>query len=359
MRILHILNHIKETGNGIVNVAIDVACEQAKAGHEVAIASAGGGYETLLSRYGVTHFELDQTRKPLHLLKAAGRYRGIIAEFQPDIVHGHMMTGVVLAWFLRGSAKYKLVSHIHNVYQRSSVVMGLAERVISVSDAVATSMSKRGIPMGKMPVIKNRTLGSPRLPALDTCTPKALEHPAIVTVAGMNRRKGITELISAFEQVAKSSPKAHLYLVGDGPDRQMFETQAAASSVADRIHFEGFQKNPQAYMMAADVFVLASHRESFPLVLMEARQVGCPIVATRVDGVPEALDYGKAGVLVPPKNAIALADQIEMLLASPSEQDRLRRAAQQNIEELTVTTMVEKITTVYHQLLRSSPVEYP
>jgi hypothetical protein len=62
MRILHILNHIQEIGNGIVNVAIDLACLQAKAGHEVSVASAGGEYEELLSRYGAKHFKLDQTR---------------------------------------------------------------------------------------------------------------------------------------------------------------------------------------------------------------------------------------------------------------------------------------------------------
>ncbi len=97
MRVLHILNHVQEIGNGIVNVAVDLVCLQARAGHEVAIASAGGEYEELMARYGVRHFKLDQTRTPINLLKATARYRAIAQEFQPDIVHAHMMTGVVLA----------------------------------------------------------------------------------------------------------------------------------------------------------------------------------------------------------------------------------------------------------------------
>ena len=69
MRILHILNDVREIGNGIVNVAIDLACLQAKAGYQVAIASAGGEYEELMARYGVRHFKLDRPQTPIDLLR--------------------------------------------------------------------------------------------------------------------------------------------------------------------------------------------------------------------------------------------------------------------------------------------------
>ncbi len=118
MRILHILNHIQEIGNGIVNVAVDLACLQAKTGQEVGVVSAGGEYEALLTRYGVRHFQLDQARKPINFIKASRRYRAIVQEFQPDIVHAHMMTGVVLARVLRSRSRYALVSTVHNEFQR-------------------------------------------------------------------------------------------------------------------------------------------------------------------------------------------------------------------------------------------------
>jgi len=357
LRILHILNDVRELGNGIINAAVDIACGQAGVGHFVAVASAGGEYEELLKRFGVSHYTLDQKRRPVSLFRATRRFQDIVREFRPDIVHCHMMTGILLARFLRGSAKYRLVSHIHNVHQRSSVLMGLAERVFPVSDAVADYMSHRGVPKRKMQVVQNLTLGSPRLPSIDACAPAHLEQPAIITVAGMYQRKGIAELICAFERVAKRFPTAHLYLVGNGPDRQTFETQAAASPVANRIHFEGFQKNPQAYMLAAHIFVLASHRESFGIVLVEARQAGCAIVASNVDGIPEALDHGKAGVLVPPKDVTALAEAIETLLANPLEHDRWKRAARQNLERLTVASMVQEVTAVYHELIGNTQVK--
>jgi hypothetical protein len=78
MRILHITNHVQKIGNGIVNVAVDLACLQAKSGLDIAVASAGGEYEKLLADYGVEHFHLNQCRTPLNLIKAAGHYRQII-----------------------------------------------------------------------------------------------------------------------------------------------------------------------------------------------------------------------------------------------------------------------------------------
>ncbi len=353
MRILHILNDIQEIGNGIVNVAVDLACSQAEAGHQVAIASAGGEYEDLIKRYGVTHYALVQKRKPVSLLRAAKGFRQIVREFSPDIVHCHMMTGMLLARLLRGSAKYHLVSYIQNVHQRSSVLMGLAERVIPVSNAVADYMAQQGIPKSKMRVVRDLTLGSPRLSG-EPCIPAPLKQPAIVTVAGMYRRKGIAELISAFEQVAERFPTAHLYLVGDGPDRQTFETQAAASAVTTHIHFEGFQKNFKSYLLAAQVFVLASHRDSCPLVIWEARGAGCAIVASNVDGIPEQLEGGKSGILVPPGDVAALARAIESLLASSTERDKWKWAALQNLEQLTVASMAEEVTTVYQELLETA-----
>jgi glycosyltransferase involved in cell wall biosynthesis len=262
MRIVHILNNIQKIGNGIVNVAVDLACLQAETGHEVGVASAGGEYEALLMRYGVKHFTLNQERKPLNLIKAAKRYRAIVQEFQPEIVHAHMMTGVVLARILRARSRYALVSTVHNEFQRSAVLMGLADQVIAVSTAVSHSMAQRGIPEKKLRVVANGTLGSPRTWQPQGYHPLSLQRPAIATVAGMYRRKGIAELIDAFTKIALDFPQAHLYLVGDGPDRSLFEAQAQSTAVADRIHFEGFQPEPQCYLLATDIFVLVSYRES-------------------------------------------------------------------------------------------------
>ncbi|WP_017316819.1 glycosyltransferase family 4 protein [Mastigocladopsis repens] len=356
MRVLHILNHVQEIGNGIVNVAVDLACLQAKNGHDVGVASAGGEYEALLASYGVKHFTLNQKRTPINLINAAWRYRAIVKEFQPDIVHVHMMTGVVLARLLKASSVYALVSTVHNEFQRSSMLMGLADCVIAVSNAVAESMVKRGVPRKKLRVVSNGTLGSVRTRKLQDYLPMALQRPAIATVAGMYRRKGIGELINAFAQIADDFSDSHLYLVGNGPDRTMFEVQAKNTLFANRIHFEGFQPEAQAYMLGCDIFVLASHRDPSPLVIPEAREAGCAIIASNVDGIPEALDDGQAGILVPPANSQALAQALRQLLSSPELLQKWKDQAQQNLERLSVVRVHEETMAVYSELIKTCKV---
>jgi glycosyltransferase involved in cell wall biosynthesis len=351
MRILHILNHVQEIGNGIVNVAVDLACLQAKAGHEVAVASAGGEYEELITRYGVTHFKLKQTRTPINLLKAVARYRAIAQEFQPNIVHAHMMTGVVLARALRSGFEYSLVSTVHNEFQRSAVLMGCADRVIAVSKAVAQSMAQRGIPQNKLRVVNNGTLGSPRTRQMKEYQPMPLQRPAITTVAGLYRRKGIAELIEAFAQIALAFPDAHLYLVGNGPDREMFQAQAQSTDVSDRIHFEGFQPEPQRYLLATDIFVLASHRDPSPLVIPEAREAGCAIIASNVDGIPEALFEGQAGLLVPPSNSQGLVVAMTQLLSNPRLLQKWKNQAKDNLDYLNVVRVNEETLVIYRELM--------
>lgn len=352
MRILHLLNDIRELGNGIINVAIDLACLQAKAGHEVAVASAGGEYKALLAQYGVHHYDLNQERRPLNLWRAVNRYCQIIQTFRPAIVHAHMMTGIVLARYGQTKHPYALVSTVHNEFQRSALLMGLADRVIAVSRAVAQSMIQRGIPEHKIRVVCNGTLNSPRdgFSAAESLPPVSLQRPAITTVAGMFQRKGIAELIAAFERVAVTAPDAHLYLVGNGPDLPKFVAQAQRTAVADRIHFEGFQPQPSRYLTATDIFVLASHREPFGLVLSEARAAKCAIVASRVDGIPEALDSGEAGLLVPPGHTEALANTISQLLNEPSLLNAWKMRSYQNLEWTQVSRMHQETLAVYQEL---------
>ncbi|MFG6093960.1 glycosyltransferase family 4 protein [Leptothoe sp. ISB3NOV94-8A] len=350
MRVLHILNHIQKVGNGIVNVAVDLACLQAQAGYEVSVISGGGEYEALLDQYQVTHFRLNQTRTWRNLMHAASQYRTIVRQVKPDIVHAHMMTGAVLARGLKLWSKYGLVATVHNEFQESAKFMGLADRVIAVSQAVSKSMQQRGIPTRKLRVVTNGTLESPRVGALTECSPAYLQRPAITTVAGMNSRKGISELIAAFERVASDFPEAHLYLVGHGPEKEQFQSQARQTRVAHRIHFEGFQSDPRAYLLSTDVFVLASHREPFGLAISEAREVGCAIVASHVDGIPEVLEHGKAGLLVPPGDSQALATTIADLLKHSTKLNYWKEQAQKNLDWLNATRVATETLGVYDEL---------
>jgi glycosyltransferase involved in cell wall biosynthesis len=352
LRILHVLKDLRNVGNGVTNAAVDMAIIQRELGHTVALASDPGEYQQLLAKYGIEYYELHHGKLPSFLLRSWFRLRTIVRKFRPQIVHCHLAPGTFLAWSVRLGGRYSLVSHVHNVEERRSLVTVLADGVIAVSDAAAQTMSSRGVPRRKLFVVRNCVVGSARRTGMAGRTRKDLAQPAIVTVAGMNKRKNIDGLIAAFDAIATEFLDAHLYLVGAGADQPLFETQASRSCASDRINFEGFQKDPKPYLESASIFVLASRRESFGLVLHEAREAGAAVVASNVDGIAEALDYGRAGILVPPGDTSSLSNALRLLLSNPSELDKWRKAAKQDIEQHTVRQMGENLVAVYRSLLR-------
>ena len=352
MRILHILNSLTNKGNGIVNVTVDLAAEQAKNGHTVLIVAGSGEYSELLSQLGVGYCYLDQRLSAWNLLKSAAALYGIFRSFQPDVIHAHMRASLLLAWLCSRLPRRPLVAHLHNVHDPESAMMRLADRVIAVSNSVRDTM-ERAIPAKKLRVVLNGPLQSARTPLFTTIAPRSLQKPSITTVAGLNHRKGIADLLEAFEIVVGRVPDAHLYLVGDGPERALFEAAAKRSAHSTQIHFEGWQAEPQGYLMMTDVFVLASHRDSLGLVLLEAREAGCAIVATNVDGIPEALDEGAAGILVPAKAPLLLADAITKLLLDPALRAEWKLRAHRGLDKFTCARMATEIQTVYDDLISS------
>ena len=320
----------------------------------MAVVSKGGEYESLLNQYGVQHFKAHQSTKLSQYISYAKQYNDAVRTFRPDIVHAHTMVGVTIAWLCKLIGGYQLISTVHNEFQKSSVLMGLADRTIVVSHAGAQTMSQRGIPMNKIRTVLNAIIGSPRCQPLSSYAPHSIKHPAIVTVAGLHLRKGHVELIQAFAQIAEKFPDAHLYIVGDGPERQQIEASAHQTRVSHRIHFEGFQSEPQKYLLACEIFVLASHREPFGLAVAEAREAGCAVIASNVDGLPEVLEHGNAGILVPVKNIDALAAAIAELLEDQEKHHFWQQQAKTNLDWLKINRLVQETLSVYQELIPQS-----
>jgi glycosyltransferase involved in cell wall biosynthesis len=355
MRILHILYHLKNIGNGITNAVVDLACIQAQSGQDVAVISNGGDYEALLRSYGVTHFLRHQKGPHLfHHIEAIQQYWQILQTFQPKVVHTHLPRETVLARLLKLRFRYLLVTTVHCELPHLEILIGLADVVVAVSQEVAAKMHQRGMNDKKLRVIRNGTIGSPRNKPIQEYQPLPLMRPAITTVAGMFHRKGITELMTAFMEVANEFPQAHLYLVGDGPDLAQFEAQARQSPIANQIHFEGFQSEPQCYLLSTDIFVLASHNDPSPLVIPEAREVGCAIIGSDVDGIPEALDLGQVGLLVPPRNSQQLAIALRQLLQNPELLTVWKTRALTNIEGLSVQRVSQETLNIYQQAMEET-----
>jgi glycosyltransferase involved in cell wall biosynthesis len=353
LAILHIADHVRNVGNGIVNVTVDLACGQADAGHRVAIASAGGDYEPLLAAHGVAHHRLVREDTLPGRARVVARLHSIVRRHAPDVVNAHRAFATVAARLVKPLHRFSLVATDHNQFESKGRWLKLADRIIAVSGGAAASLEASGIPRERIRVVPNGPLGGARGALLADTGDVALAHPAVVTVAGLLERKGVHVLLNAFERIAQAQPDAHLYYVGDGPERTALADRARRSGLTDRVHLEGFQPDPGRYLRAADVFVLPSYCESFGLAAVEARMAGAPVVVSDVEGLPEAVDRGRAGLLVPAGDAPALADALGVLLASPDERARWSERARTGLERFGADRMAAETEVVYRQLLES------
>jgi len=351
LKIAHIAPHADASGNGVVNVAVDLACAQATLGHEIAFLSPGGSLVKVLECNSVTYAEIPKSMIGITPV-VYGHLRKFFIQFKPDVVHAHMVPGALLARLLRRTGPFRLVTSVHNAPRLHTRLMGSGDVIICVSEALAAAMCRQGIPARKVRVVHNGPLGSPRWSKAAGPVQKImLSRPAIVTVAGLFAHKGIADLIAAFSLVAAHLPAAMLYIVGDGPMRSRLERQARCQPCADRIVFTGFVDDPRAYMRAADLFVLASRREGFGLVLAEAREAGCAIVATDVGGIREVLDGSAAGVLVRPHRPQALGEAMLDLLRNKEQRRALAARAASGLDWLNVGRMAEETLAVYRGVL--------
>lgn len=352
MRVIHLLNHSR-IANGHVEVTVDLACDQARLGHEVFYAAGPGDFAGKLANHGVSFLELPAGGGMLGTLAVMSAFTRICRNVRPDIVHAHMVTSAVLARIVQPFCGYRLITTVHNSFDRQSGLMGAGNLVIAVSDAVRREMQQKGVPERKLRMVHNGTINGARRAAFPEEV-MTLARPAVVTVAGLHPRKGVDTLIEAIAQVRDSGLDVHLYVVGGGPQYAELEQFAAGTGHGDAIHLMGYMSDPRAVLGGADVFVLASLAEPCGLALIEARQMGCACIASNVGGNPEVIDFGNSGRLFTPGKSAELAAVLYDVLMDKDELVRLRLAARAGWQHWTVERMARETLEVYEEALAFS-----
>ncbi|HMQ92239.1 MAG TPA: glycosyltransferase family 4 protein [Amaricoccus sp.] len=352
LSVLHLVNHCERGGN--VHLAVDLACEQARRGHRVVFASAGGRFAPLLERSGVRLARLEQSlRSPVRAARAAVALVSLCRRDRPDVLHAHMMSGAVLGRLAATALGIPLVTTVHNSFDRHAWLMRLGDRVVAVSRSERQLLLARGFPPERLDVVVNGTLGSARAAQEAGPPPIRLPRPSITTLSGLERRKGVHDVIEAFGQAAASAPGWQLIVGGDGPERQALERQAARSSCSDRIAFIGHVETPRQVLDQSDIFVLASAAEPFGLGILEAREAGCAVIGTRVGGIAEQLDRDRFGTTVPPGRPDLLGGALRRLMTDPVALADGRRRAQQGLAYYRVDRMAGDYLAVYEAAIRS------
>ncbi len=267
--------------------------------------------------------------------------KSIIEQRQPDIVITQSIKSHFLMW---RSGLWKTIPWVayHHGYTTTDPKMRLynrfdrwslpkADLVMTVCEAFATELeSINKLSREKIMVQHNPIRPGPKPNPIDV---KALRERlrisdrdrVVLSVGRLSKEKAQADLIMAFQQLCGTNGIYKLVIVGDGPERANLE--AAAAPFDERIVFIGQISDVQPFYAIADVFVLPSHSEGSPNVLLEAMAAEVPIVATAVGGVPEIVENGTSALLTPPNDPPAMARAIDRVLKDRELGGRLRRNA--------------------------------
>lgn len=342
---------MKHVGNGITQVVVDLALEQVATGMQVTVGSAGGDYEDIIKKAGVSPLRVDMRRRSIgRSLRAVVLLRTELRRSQFDVIHCHTIWATVIARFAARASgnRIPVVATVHNEYQRGVWLMYIfANHLVGVSGAVSEAIINWGIPKDRVTTIINGVSGSRRR---GTNPPDIeLNHPAVVFCGGVSHRKGADRLVEAVLALARWGCDLHVYLIGNIDWRVPVDV-ARSSEFADRFHFLGFREDPRGHMRAADIFILPSRREPLGLVLLEAMAEGTLAIGTNVDGIPEALDYGRAGVVLRSGDSEEIATQIGFWLNHRDEMHQLAAAGQRYALSLSARNMSNAYLQVYEKL---------
>jgi glycosyltransferase involved in cell wall biosynthesis len=172
--------------------------------------------------------------------------------------------------------------------------------------------------------------------------------PLLVAVGNLYPVKDHATLLRALVRI----PPARVAIAGRGDQEEPLRRLAAQLGVSERVHLLGLRDDVDVILTAADVFVQPSLSEGLPLAVLEAMAHGVPIVASRVGGIPEAVEDGKSGFLVPPGRPDALASALDRLLAAPELRAATAVAARERAAaEFSLEHMAESHSRLYARLL--------
>jgi glycosyltransferase involved in cell wall biosynthesis len=300
----------------------------------------------------------------LHRLQQQERY---------DLIHADLPVAGILARIVGRYHRVPVVYTEHNVQERyhpvtrwgNRVTFGWNTRVLAVSQDVADSIRRADMPckapvktlLNGIPVeqVRAEATGLDQL-RQELSIPKS--HLVVGAVAVFRRQKRLEDWLQVAAQVAAEQADVTFLLVGDGPEMAHVRANVQAVGLADRVRLPGFRADGRRLMGLMDIYLMMSEFEGLPIALLEAMALGKPVVSTAVGGIPELVQSGREGLLVPVGDTAAAAGHVVQLLSLPAYRQAMGRAGAEKVErQFHLKSRVQTIEALYTEILRTEELQ--
>jgi len=251
--------------------------------------------------------------------------------------------------FISNNLKYKF----YNLCDR--IALRFSTRVIAVSQGIKMNLVNHGVCASQITVIQNavQDAGDPDTFRRNRQTMRERlgirEEEFLVGYVGrLSEEKGIRHLMKACAMLQDEGVPVKAVIIGEGPQLSELQSLADSNNLKDAVLFAGFQNNIAAWLPALDVFVLPSLTEGTPLSLLEAMSSGIPVVASSVGGVPQVVQTGQNGILVPPGMPSEIHGAVRRLYENGAFRNKLIREARTTVrEKYSIKDWVNKVEQEY------------
>ena len=299
-------------------------------------------------------------------LRAAWRIARIVRREGYELIHGHTVRTAMIGRLAAALAGVPMVYHAHSPTSRNTARPWLnrlgaivergslagVSRVIAVSESLGRHLRSQGVDPRKITVVRNG------VPSVDNLPPRRppKHRWTLGTIALFRPRKGIEVLLEALALLHQRQFPVRLRAVGSFEDPHYAVELALRTkqlALGELVQWAGFARDVTAELSQIDLLVLPSlFGEGLPMVVLEAMAAGVPVVATSVEGVPEAIRDGQDGVIVRPGDPHDLAAGIGKILSATLDWSALRRSALgRHAEQFSDRAMAAGVAAVYREVL--------
>jgi glycosyltransferase involved in cell wall biosynthesis len=368
VRIVYIVTTASPIGGAQIHVR-DLAAAVSAQGHSPSVITSGSGpFIDDLRRLGIPVRVLRHLSVPIHPLRdlrALREIRAALTELRPELLATHSSKAGILGRLAGRSLRVPVVFTVHGwaftpgvpplhaaVYRQVERLVGpLASKIITVSEFDRRlGLAARIAGEDRLVTVHN---GMPDVPDKLRADP-GRTPVRLVMVARFGAQKDHPTLFRALAGLQNHAWE--LDLIGDGPLRGEMESLAAGLGLGGRVRFLGQRSDVDQILAGAQVSLLATNWEGFPLSILEAMRAGLPVVASSVGGIDESVRDEENGYLVPRGDVDLLRDRIERLLASPDLRARMGTRGRTRFEqEFTLDHSVNRTLAVYRDVLAGRP----